>query len=333
MRRGEAATHSPATARCKQGHPHRKSGNCGRCPRSVPRGPTLCGLDFSMATLRSCWSYLASCNLSHWVRRTTDHLAEKNAFDHYQEEMGQEMIERDVNVTGRSGAIPSFAVCPDGPEAFPGIILYMDAPGIREELRNLARRIAKHGYFCLLPDMYYRIGTLRFDFVRRADGMRPTMFAAMNSLTNALVTEDTAAWLGFLDAQDKVRPGAIGCVGYCMSGRYVTTVAARFPNRFAASASLYGVGIVTDAEDSPHLLIDRIKGEMYFGFAETDEHVPANVIPTLKSALDKAGTRYGLDVFPNSRHGFQFPERDVYETHAAEESWSKIVAMWDRNLK
>ena len=66
---------------------------------------------------------------------------------------------------------------------------------------------------------------------------------------------------------------------------------------------------------------------------EIYEHVPANVIPTLKSALDKAGTRYGLDVFPNSRHGFQFPERDVYETHAAEESWSKIVAMWDRNLK
>jgi carboxymethylenebutenolidase len=59
----------------------------------------------------------------------------------------------------------------------------------------------------------------------------------------------------------------------------------------------------------------------------------ANAIPTLKSALDKAGTRYGLDVFPNSRHGFQFPERDVYETHAAEESWSKVVAMRDRNLK
>ncbi|HZU88444.1 MAG TPA: dienelactone hydrolase family protein, partial [Stellaceae bacterium] len=28
------------------------------------------------------------------------------------------------------------------------------APGIREELRNMARRIAEHGYFCLLPDMY-----------------------------------------------------------------------------------------------------------------------------------------------------------------------------------
>ena len=98
----------------------------------------------------------------------------------------------------------------------------------------------------------------------------------------------------------------IGCIGYCMSGRYVTTVAARFPNRFAASASLYGVGIVTDAEDLPHLLIDRIKGEMYFGFAETDEHVPANVVPTLKSALDKAGTRYGLTSSPTAATVFSF---------------------------
>jgi carboxymethylenebutenolidase len=243
------------------------------------------------------------------------------------------MIEKEVSVTSRSGPIPCFAVCPEGPGAYPGIILYMDAPGIREELRNLARRIAKHGYFCLLPDMYYRIGQLRFDTVRRAEGMRPTMFAAMNSLTNALVMEDTSACLGFLEAQDKVKSGPFGCVGYCMSGRYVTTAAARFSNRFAASASLYGVGIVTDAADSPHLLVDRIKGEMYFGFAEIDEHVPEKVIPTLRAGLDKAGVRYGLDIFPGAHHGFQFPERDIYDTHAAEASWAKIIAMWDRNLK
>jgi len=243
------------------------------------------------------------------------------------------MIEKDVVITSRNGPIPAFAACPEGSGPYPGILFYMDAPGIREELRNLARRFAKHGYFCLLPDMYYRLGQLRFDMVRRADGMRPTMMAAMNSLTNALVTEDTAAWLGFLDAQDKVKPGPLGCVGHCMSGRYVTTAAARFANRFAASASLYGVGIVTEAEDSPHLLIDRIKGEMYYAFAEIDEHVPETVIPTLRTALDKAGTRYAIDTYKGSRHGFQFPERDVYETEAAEAAWAKIVAMWDRNLK
>ena len=64
-----------------------------------------------------------------------------------------------------------------------GIILYMDAPGFREELRNMARRIAKHGYFCLLPDLYYRLGTLRFDIPRRNDAMSVVIRGAMLSLT------------------------------------------------------------------------------------------------------------------------------------------------------
>jgi len=243
------------------------------------------------------------------------------------------MIERAIDITSRNGPIPAFAVCPDEPGRFPGIILYMDAPGIREELRNLARRIAKERYFCLLPDLYYRLGRLRFEMARAAEGRMQTVFAAMNSLTNQLVMEDTAAMLGWLDGDERVRPGPVGCIGYCMSGKFVTTAAARFANRFAASASLYGVGIVTSAPDSPHLLVPRIKGAMYFGFAEHDAHVPAEVIPTLVDALKGAGVRHTVEILPGTHHGYQFPERDIYDPHAAEASWSKIFAMWDEQLR
>src|SRR4051794_34297607 len=94
------------------------------------------------------------------------------------------MLEKDVVVTTKYGRMPTFAVCPDAPGQYPGIIFYMDAPGIREELRNMARRIARHGYFVLLPDMYYRLGQLRFDVHRRDDSMFQCMRAAVNSLTN-----------------------------------------------------------------------------------------------------------------------------------------------------
>ena len=123
------------------------------------------------------------------------------------------MIEDDVMVQTKYGRQPSFAVCPEGSGPFPGIILYMDAPGIREELRNMARRIAKQGYFCLLPDLYYRLGTLRFDIPRRNDAMSVVIRGAMQSLTNAAVMEDTAGMIAFLDGQDKVAPGPLGCVG------------------------------------------------------------------------------------------------------------------------
>ena len=99
------------------------------------------------------------------------------------------MIEQHVIVTTKHGNMPTFVACPDGPGNFPGIIFYMDAPGIREELRNMARRIAKHGYFCALPDMYYRPGTCHFDIPRRDDGMSAVIRAAMNHLTNARVVE------------------------------------------------------------------------------------------------------------------------------------------------
>ena len=45
-----------------------------------------------------------------------------------------------------------------------------------------------------------------------------------------------------------------------MSGQFVTTVAAKYAHRFAANVSLYGVLIVTDKPDSPHLLVSQIKG-------------------------------------------------------------------------
>ncbi len=242
------------------------------------------------------------------------------------------MSEQEVLVTTKYGTMPSFAACPDGPGAWPAVILYMDAPGIREELRNMARRIAKHGYFCLLPDLYYRLGHLRFDIPRRNETMSVVIRGAMNSLTNAGVADDTGGMLGFLDAQEKVKPGPIGCVGHCMSGSFITTVAARYSSRMAAAASLYGVSIVTDKEDSPHLLLDQVKGELYFAFAEVDPSVPDNVVPTLKKALKKAGVKSTVKTLPGTHHGYQFVARPDYLPNAAEETWDELFDLWKRNL-
>ena len=48
---------------------------------------------------------------------------------------------------------------PDEGGPFPAIIIYMDAPAIREELREMCRRIARKGYNVYLPNLFYRFGT------------------------------------------------------------------------------------------------------------------------------------------------------------------------------
>ncbi len=245
------------------------------------------------------------------------------------------MFEQDVTITTKHGRMPAFTACPDsghGAGPFPPIIFYMDAPGTREELRNMARRVAKAGYFCVLPDMYYRLGTVRFDIPRRDDAMSGVIRASMNSITNALVTDDTAAMIAWLDAQDKAAPGPIGCVGHCMSGCYITTVAAKFPHRIKAAASLYGVNIVTDKADSSHKLIKDVTGELYYAFAEHDQSVPAHVIPELRATLAQTDVANTVKVFTGTHHGFCFAERAVYDPVASEQTWSDIFDLWKRRL-
>lgn len=248
------------------------------------------------------------------------------------------MIEVTHQIQTPDGTMESFSVHPEGEGAFSAVVLYMDAPGIREELREFCRRIAGAGYYVLLPNMYYRPGTPEFDY---QELMKPesgaatmkTMFSAMASLTNELVMRDTRAMLDFLATQSQVKPGVKGCIGYCMSGQYVVSAAGTFPAEFAAAASLYGVSIVTDAPDSPHLLADQIQGELYLGFAETDEYVPDNVIPDLIKALDANQVTHNTQVFPKTHHGFCFPERGgAYAEAAAEKVWADVFALYARTL-
>ncbi len=240
------------------------------------------------------------------------------------------MIEKTIDIETPDGHMESFAVHPDGPGPFPAVILYMDAPGIRDELRDFCRRIAGEGYYALLPDMYYRIG---FRMTRFDDEGMKEMFGAMRSLNNGLVMRDTGAMLSFLASESAVASGPKGCIGYCMSGQYVVSAAGSYPDDFLAAASLYGVGIVTEQSDSPHLLADKMKGELYLGFAETDQYVEDNVIPDLRTQLDEHNVDYRLDVWPGTHHGFCFPQRaGAYHEESAEQVWGLVFDLFKRKL-
>jgi carboxymethylenebutenolidase len=244
------------------------------------------------------------------------------------------MIEQQVEIATQAGAVDTFICHPERGGPCPPIILYMDAPGIREELRDMARRLAAVGYYVLLPNMYYRHtrselppGSLVADSPERQ-----RMWELMTSLTNALVVEDTVGLLAFIDTQDAVKRGPVGCVGYCMSGQYVVSVAGHFPDRIAAGASFYGVGIATDKPDSPHLLAPKIKGELYLAFAEVDRFVPDATIAQAREALAAADRRFEVEIYPGTEHGFAFPQRHCFDKQAAERHWERLFALFRRRL-
>lgn len=231
------------------------------------------------------------------------------------------------------GSIPTFAVEPEGLDSVSAVIILMDAPGIRDELRDFARRIAREGYLCLLPDMFYRLGTLRFDLSRRDARMSAVIGAAMASLDHSRVAEDCTALLDYLDTHPRVAPGPRGMVGYCMSGQYVLAAACRFRDRIGAIAAFHGVGMVTGKSDSPHLQSESVAAELFFGFASDDPLVPIDVISTLRDELRRNGLSYRIEVYPDTHHGFSFPSRDAYSETAAEACWEHMLGLFARRLR
>lgn len=246
------------------------------------------------------------------------------------------MLEESILIPTASGSVDTFLCRPDRPGPFPGVIVYMDAPAIREELRDFCRRIATVGYAVLLPNLYYRHGhgiTLGADATVHGSKERERMTALMNSITHAQIEADTRDLLAFIDTRADIKPRPLGCVGYCMSGPFVTVAGAAFPDRFAAIMSMFGVAVASDRPDSAHLRVGAIRGEAYFGFGSDDELTPAAEIDRLRRALAAAGTRHTLEMYPGVGHAFAFPSRTArYHKPSAERHWERMFDLLRRNL-
>ena len=242
------------------------------------------------------------------------------------------MIEKHLDIATGEGTMNTFVVHPEEGGPHPVVLFYMDAPGKREELHDMARRLASVGYYVVLPNLYYRLAR-EFELKERTpEGMKP-MFALMDSLSNAGTVRDTQAMLDFVDCQPEADGSRVGAVGYCMSGPFVFAAAAALPSRIACIAAIHGARMVTAQDDSPHRMAPRIRCETYVACAETDVWAPPETVATLQAALDAAGTPYRLEWYPGAHHGFVFPRRaGIYDQASAERHWERLFDLFRRNI-
>jgi carboxymethylenebutenolidase len=244
------------------------------------------------------------------------------------------MIEQTVEIATKHGAMTTFIVHPERDGAHPAVLFFMDAPGIREELRDMARRIAAAGYYVMLPNLYYRSGAMELaDLPKLPEAeSRARMFELMGALTIPLVMSDADALLDFADRDPAASNGKIATLGYCMSGQYAINFAARYPARVAAAASIYGVQLVTDQSDSPHLACQKAKTEFYFACAEHDPYAPLEMVQTLDQTVKSKNLNAEVELYPGVHHGFAFPQRPAFDKAAAERHWERLFALWRRRL-
>ncbi len=245
------------------------------------------------------------------------------------------MIERTLDIATKDGAMETFICHPERGGPYPAVLLLMDAPGIREELYDMTRRLCTSGYYVLLPNLYYRAGReTKYgpDVLKHGSEEHGRMRAVRTKMTIPPVMEDVAAMIAWLDQQKEVKKDLIGTHGYCMSGPYSLAAAARFPDRIGAAASFYGTWLVSDAVESPHLTLAKAKGELYISCAEHDELAPPDMVAKLKALFGQSGNAGEFEIQMGVHHGFAFPQRWCYDKPAAERHWERLIALYRRRL-
>jgi carboxymethylenebutenolidase len=241
-----------------------------------------------------------------------------------------------IEIETRDGRCPSYIYHPTGTGPWPAVLMFMDGLGIRPAMLEVGERLATHGYFVLLPDLFYRSGPYEpmdarsvFSDPEKRKILMEKFFA---HATQANIMSDTRAFLDYLATRPDVKSGGIGTTGYCMGGLMSLTAAGTYPDRIVATASYHGGRLATDAPDSPHLLAPKIKARVYIAGATEDASFTDDMKARLEDALTQAGVDHVIETYP-AKHGWVFRDIPVYDAAAAERHWQTMVALFDAKLK
>ena len=242
------------------------------------------------------------------------------------------MAEFETTIATSEWSLGTFIVHPDNDTAAPVVVFLMDAPGKRDLLRDMARRIAANGYYVMLANLYYRYTpALELDFSSKESFQQ--MVELMGNLGNKAVARDVGMLLDHAGADAAADATRVGCVGYCMSGPFALWAAAEFSDVVRAAASFYGVRLHVESPDSPHTRLGEIAGELYVGAAEHDDYVPLDMIDRFEAAMQDSGVAGRVERYWGTHHGFAFDDRPAYNRSADDRHWAALLDLFARNLQ
>lgn len=248
--------------------------------------------------------------------------------------MTSEMIE----ITMPDGVAEAYVSRPDGND-HPGVLLHVDAIGLRPRIEEMADRIASWGYVVMAPHAFYRDGTaaeLAPTVDLRQPGAREEFFGGIMDRVRAHSPDrsdaDLDAYVDALLGLDGVAGPTIGFTGYCIGGRMAIRAAGLRPDVIAAAGAFHAAGLVTDDADSPHRLVARASGEILAGHADNDRSNPPEAIAAFEAAMDAAGVTYTSAIYEGAPHGYTMSDTSSYDERGAERHFVELEALLERTF-
>jgi carboxymethylenebutenolidase len=230
--------------------------------------------------------------------------------------------------------INGYLARPRADGTYPGMIVIHEAMGVNDHIRDVSNRFANIGYVALAVDLYTREGG------PPPAGDPPAVVARLFSMSDETVLGDLEGAASLLGARDDVT-GRIGCIGFCMGGRY-TLLFGCSSDSLNAAVDCWGGFIdkaTTDERSTPQRpvppleLADKLRCPLLAAIGAEDQNPSPELGAQLLERAARSGQEVKLDVYEGAGHAFFADYRPTYRPEAAAKLWREIVPFLKRHLQ
>ena len=221
---------------------------------------------------------------------------------------------------------------------YPGVLFLMDAFGIRPYLYQMADQLAAEGYIVFMPNIFFhtkKIPVTSAAFPLTIEAMPQARADIMGLARNFNLTQglaDIGIYLKYLSEQNGFN-GKIGVTGYCMGGGLAIRAAGTFPDQIQAVACFHAGNLVTEAADSPHTFVSKIKAHVYAAHADNDANLPQEQIEKFQKALESSNLKFKAEIYSGAAHGFTMTDLPAGNAAATEKHWKNLLELFSSALK
>ena len=242
-----------------------------------------------------------------------------------------DIVQQIVDVTSSDTGEPMAVslTYPDDGAVYPTVVVFMDAPGLRESLYEFCRRLAGEGYRVVMPDLNHRHGRLLgWEVSEITPDVREKINAMLAAMTDAGIQQDLDDALTTVELADGEK---LGTIGFCLGARAIYRTLMRFPDRFVVGATWHPSLLHTEP-DPPYSTAADLQQPVYIGIGTADEVQSIELQqPFFYAVADLDHVE--VAIFDGADHGFTWPTSPNYHEEAATVSWAKTTALFGSVLK
>jgi carboxymethylenebutenolidase len=231
----------------------------------------------------------------------------------------------EVTITVGDFKMPAYRAAPAGARQAPVVLLASEIFGVHEYIADVARRLAKQGYFAIAPELFVRQG----DAASYGE-VSKLLAEVIAKVPDAQVMGDLDACVAWARSQG-ADTGRLGITGFCWGGRITWLYAAHNP-AVKAGVAWYGRLAGAASPLTPQHPLDvaaRLQAPVLGLYGGQDTGIPLDTVDKMKTALAAGGAasrRSEIVVYPDAPHAFHADYRPSFRREAAEDGWSRCLA-------